>query len=96
MLGGAVVRGHVAAIKWQYFDAATIEGYIVTRAPEDRNRWTVMGTVVLTNAFNLAAGTRAGALVFHAPHQGGVWRWPIVRYALKDGALRADLGPLLD
>jgi hypothetical protein len=93
MVGG-VIRGHVAILKWQYYDAATIEGYTVTHSSD--HDWTATARVVSTNAFNLAAGTRAGALVFHAPIQGGVWRWPIRRYELTNGALRADLGPPLD
>lgn len=91
---GGVIRGRVAVLKWAYYDAATIEGYTVMPSPT--NGWTATATVVSTNAYNLDAGRRAGALVFQAPIQGVAWRWPVLRYDLHDGVLRADLGPLLD
>lgn len=67
------VTGVVASIRWSYYDAAAIHGYVITR---DRatDTWTVSGTIVLADAFKLSQ--RPLRLV--APFQGGAWEWTIL------------------
>lgn len=94
-----VVRGVVAAVKWfpsgkvmpgagEYFNAAAIERYTVTR--DKNNTWSVIGRVILSDAYKLAQTP----LVFVAPHKNGEFRWPIVWFEVRDGLLRARLGEL--
>ena len=90
MLGGSVVRGRVAAIKWAYYDAALVEGFTVTRT-RDRE-WSVAATVVLADDYKLAQRP----LFFVAPTKLGEWRWPIAEFSIANGALRARLGAPVD
>lgn len=90
---GGTIRGVVGRITWGYFDAATINGYTVTRSVD--NRWSVSATVVTKNDYNL----RQRPLHFVAPHAKGEWRWPIdaIDMGTDEGPtqLRATLGPPL-
>jgi hypothetical protein len=90
-MAGGQITGVVGQIKWSYYVAAAINGYTVTRTPE--NTWRLRGTVVLSDAFKLAKQP----LMFVAPHRlGGVdgeWRWPILEMEMADGSLTAKLGP---
>ena len=84
------IRGRVAAVKWAYFDAASVEGYTVTKAAAG---WTVRGALVpgRVDAFKLAQRP----LFFVAPFKGGAWRWEIQTITQDgDGGFSAVLGPL--
>src|SRR5262245_18017139 len=92
-----MIRGVVAAIKWfpngtivpgagDYFNAAAIEGYTITRSPD--NRWAAVGRVILADAYKLTQRP----LVLVAPVKGGEFRWAIRSFEIRDGRLRADLG----
>jgi hypothetical protein len=89
--GGAAIRGVVGQIKWSYYTAAAINGYIVRRSTD--GAWSLSATVVLADAFKLTQKP----LLFVAPHERGVWRWPIVD--ILDGhptRFRATLGPPIE
>lgn len=79
----------VGQIKWSYYVAAALEGYTVTRTPE--NRWTLVATVVQADAFKM----RQRPLHFVAPHATGEWRWRIESIDIGPQQLRATLGPPL-
>jgi len=66
-----VIEGVVAAVKWQYYTAAAINGYRVTWSKT--SGWSASGIVVLADAFKMAQRP----LVLHAKHTKGEWRWPI-------------------
>jgi hypothetical protein len=84
------ITGRVAAIKWGYFDAASVEGYSVR---QDRGGWSVSGALVpgRVDAFKLAQRP----LFFVATFKGGAWRWPIHQLTTTpDGRFTAELGPV--
>lgn len=85
MTGGAI-RGVVGRIEWRYFVAAAIEGYTVTRSAD--NQWSLLATVIQADAFKL----RQRPLVFAAPYDAGVWRWPIQSLDVGPNHIRATLG----
>ena len=88
----AVVRGVVAAIKWQYYVAAKIHGYTLVRAAGKAEAWTMVATVVERDGYKLAQRP----LVFAAVHKTGSWFWPIESYTLhENGRFEARLGPLI-
>jgi len=89
-MAGGHISGVVGQIKWSYYVAAAINGYTVTRTPE--NTWSLRGTVVNHDAFKLAQKP----LLFVAPHARGEWRWPITSWDLAEGSLTAMLGPPLE
>lgn len=80
------IRGVVGRLEWGYFVAATINGYRVTRCG---TTWTLRGTLVQRNAYNLAQRP----LWFVAPHKGGTWRWPVREWRDEGLAVVATLGP---
>lgn len=86
----AELRGVVGHIKWEYYTAAAINGYTVTRA-NDGQHWSLTATVVLSDAFKLAQRP----LTFVAKHAKGEWRWPIDTLTLQADRhqLTAQLGP---
>jgi len=86
-MAGSIV-GHAATIKYQYFTAAAINGYAITRS--DTGVFRLVATVVHRDRFNL---TRR-PLIFEAKHKTGAWCWPIVDMTIADnGRLVATLGP---
>lgn len=80
------VRGVVGQIKWSYYVAAAINGYLVTR---DGPRWNLRGTVVMADKFKMSQKP----LMFVALHHQGEWRWPIRDLEVHDGTVTAVLGP---
>lgn len=72
MSEGVQIRGVVGQIKWAYYTAAGIHGYTVRRDKET-GRWSMTGTVVVSDAFKMAQRP----LEFVAPTQKGNWRWAI-------------------
>jgi hypothetical protein len=83
-----MLRGIVGRVKWQYYTAAAINGYTVTRIAG--GGLSLVGTVVMRDAFKLAQRP----LTFEAPHAKGIWAWPILAYTLTEsGRLTATLGP---
>lgn len=92
-----MIRGVVGEIRWGdgagAYRAAAINGYRVTPADKHRQRWTLSGTVVLSDSFKMAQRP----LYFVAKLRGGhEWRWPIVRLdvQVQNGfpILTAELG----
>lgn len=85
------IRGRVAAVKWSYFTAATVEGYAVTRDPT--GAWTVSASLVpgAMDAYKLAQRP----LYFVAPFKRGAWRWEIRTMTVQGGHLSAQLGTLI-
>lgn len=88
-MGDALVRGVVGVVKWSYYNAAGVEGYTLRRHKET-NTWSLSARVVVSDSFKL----RQRPLVFEAPHQGGLWRWPMTEWSIAEGVLTARLGPL--
>jgi hypothetical protein len=89
-MDGAVIRGVVGSITWSYYKAAAIEGYTVTRTgTKESPRWSLRARVILADPYKLSQRP----LVFAAPHQHGVWRWPIVEMDLVEDRLTAVLAP---
>jgi hypothetical protein len=86
-MGGLTMEGVVGQVKWAYYTAAAINGYVVTRSKD--NRWSLRGTIVLADAFKLSQRP----LTFVAPTAKGEWRWPIVDLQIISGELTAQLGP---
>ena len=80
------IAGVVGAVQWAYYQAATIQGYTVTRTGA---AWSLRATVVAADAFKLSQRP----LVFVATHQRGQWRWPIETLDVRGGQLTARLGP---
>ena len=88
----AVVRGVLAAIKWQYYVAAKVHGYTLVRAEGKAEAWQVVATVVERDGYKLAQRP----LVFAATHATGSWFWPIESYTLlENGRFEARLGPII-
>jgi hypothetical protein len=86
-----MLRGVVGIVKWSYYRAAVIEGYrVVRREQPHHDKWALTATVVMADAFKLTQRP----LLFEAPYQGGVWRWPIEAFDLVNGKLTAQLGRL--
>lgn len=85
------IRGHVAVIKWSYYNAAAVEGYAVVR--DDGGVWTATGAIVpgAADAYKLAQRP----LYFVAPHKGGAWRWVIDSLTVDRGRFTARLGPMI-
>jgi hypothetical protein len=83
------IRGHVALLKWAYYNAAAVEGYTITR--DARKVWTATGALVpgAVDAFKLAQRP----LFFVAPFKGGAWRWEVEALTLEGGHFTARLGP---
>ena len=89
MRGGGI-RGTVAVVKWAYFNAAAVNGYVVTRAPGGKS-WSVTGNIVDADAYKLAQSP----LFFVAPFRRGAWRWQIHKWqTLEGGRFVAELGPM--
>lgn len=86
-MAGGSITGVVGQVKWSYYTAAAINGYVVTRSTD--NRWSLRGTIVLADAFKLSQRP----LVFVAPTQKGDMRWPIVDIQIAKGEVTAQLGP---
>lgn len=94
-MSGAVITGVVGQIKWSYYVAAAINGYTVSRGPD--NAWRLRGTIVMADAFKMAQRP----LMFVAPVMLGAppnqtpseWKWPIVESDIVNGTIIAKLGP---
>lgn len=86
------ITGAVATVRWSYYDAATIEGFTITRVPGDAAAWAVVGRVVQANAYNLAQ--RPLRFVVPIVWQGRPldWDWPVRVCAIESGVLRGVLG----
>lgn len=89
MMPAAVVRGVVGRIKWSYYVAAAINGYVVTRVKET-NVWSLRAQIVMHDRYKLAQKP----LFFEAMHERGCWRWPIVDMDIAEGVMTARLGTL--
>lgn len=82
------VRGVEGRIRWQYYEAATVHEYTLTRTG---GGWALRGILGLSDAFKLSQRP----LTFVAPHKGGQWRWPIDSFVVEPNRmLVATLGPL--
>ena len=81
------VQGVVGIVKWNYYNAAAIEGYALKRNA-DKRTWTLRARVVMTDRFKLSQK----GLMFVAPHARGQWRWPIEEFNIADGIMTARLG----
>lgn len=81
MIGREVIRGKVARIDWEWYPAATIEGF--TMAVGTDGQWHVRANLVSSNAFNMSRGQEAGRLMFIATvklrEKKREWRWPVER-----------------
>ena len=84
-----MLSGVVGSIKWHHYPAAAINGYRVTPTNKARTEWSLVATVVLSDAFKMAQTP----LVFVAKHKKGEWRFPIKHFARADARLTATLGP---
>lgn len=86
-----MIDGVVAAIKWQYYTAAAINGYRVSCTKD--GQWSASGIVVLADAFKMAQRP----LLLVAKHKKGEWRWPIRSMTIGPDGHRwsALLGPPL-
>jgi hypothetical protein len=87
---GAAIRGTTGHIKWGYYAAAAIRGYVITRKG---GVWRVQATVVHCDAFKL----KQKPLIFVADYKTKKgeprdWRWPIDEMNLERGVLTAKLG----
>lgn len=84
------IRGKVAILKWSYFNAAAVEGYVVTQ--DERKCWTATGALVpgAVDRFKLAQRP----LHFVAPFKGGAWRWEVESLTLDGDRFTARLGPM--
>lgn len=82
------ITGTVASIKWQYFEAAAINGYTITRDKET-HAWNVSGHIVIADPFKLSQTP----LRLYVPHKTGQWIWPIVSAVPRQcGPFTAALG----
>ena len=84
-----MLRGVVGHIRWHHYTAAAINGYTATPTNKARTTWSLVATVVLSDAFKMAQRP----LVFVAKHAKGEWRFPIVVLTIADHRLTATLGP---
>jgi hypothetical protein len=84
-----VLSGVVGHIKWGHYTAAAINGYTVVPLNKARSEWSLVATVVLSDAFKMAQTP----LVFTAKHAKGEWRFPIKHLARTEYRLTALLGP---
>lgn len=84
------IRGKVALLKWSYFNAAAVEGYMVTQ--DVSKRWTASGALVpgAIDLFKL----RQRPLYFVAPFKGGAWRWEVESLTVDGDHFTARLGPI--
>jgi hypothetical protein len=85
-----MLTGRIGYLKWQYYTAAQVEGYTVTRNKAG-TVWALTATVVLSDAFKMAQTP----LTFVATHAKGEWRWPIRSHVVNADThqLTAQLGP---
>lgn len=87
-MAGGSIEGVVGRIEWAYCVAAEIEGYVVTRSPD--NQWSLVATPKgLPNTFQL----RQRPLLFVAPTERGAMCWPIETIEVEPNRVRATLGP---
>jgi hypothetical protein len=97
-----VITGVVASIRWHFYTAAGIHGYTVSPDNQAGTSWSLVATVLVSDAFKLAQTP----LVFVAMHtKKGLdgkcvvkteWRWPIRSVSPVDRdthQLTARLGP---
>jgi hypothetical protein len=82
------ITGVHASVRWQYFVAAQLRGYVVT-FDQAAKQWSVVATVAESDAFAMTQTP----LLFIAPFQQGEWRWPITRASITNRRLFAELGP---
>lgn len=82
------LSGVVASLRWGYHSAAALGAWTVTRT---EHGWSLTAAVLSTDAFRLSRRP----LAFVAPHEKGMWTWPIVGEPQITGAqLSAALGPM--
>lgn len=92
------IRGVVGRIEWyghgvyDAYVAAAIDGYTVSGAKEDNGTWSLTARIVSHDAAKLELGKREGRLRFVAPHQKGLWMWPINTLTIVNGQVSARLG----
>jgi hypothetical protein len=80
------ISGVHGEIRWSYYLAGRIQGYTLAR---HNQQWTLTANVVESDAYKMAQRP----LLFAAPTQRGVLRWPIVHCRLTAaGRLEAELG----
>lgn len=80
------LRGVVGFIRWQWYTAAQLEGYTVTRTGR---RFVLRGRIVLSDSYKIS---RSG-LLFVAPTNKGEWTWPILDLQITGDQVLAELGP---
>ena len=86
-MAGGSITGVVGRIEWAYHVAAEIDGYVVSRSPE--NTWSLAATPKGTpNTFQL----RMRPLMFVAPTQQGAMCFPIETIDVGPNQIRATLG----
>lgn len=88
-----MIQGVVGHVKWAYYNAAAINGYVVV--PDKGGRaWSLSATVVLSNAYNMAQRPLWFVAPMTSKTKGRIEvRWPIETFLLTDGSrLTARLG----
>jgi hypothetical protein len=98
-----VITGVVGSIKWgeppAWYTAAAIEGYAMSPNNKAGTSWSLVATVVLSDAFKMAQRPLIFAAMFTKKGLDGqcvvksAWRWPIETLTLVDHQLTARLGP---
>lgn len=84
---GGRLTGVTGFLKWKYFVAAEVRSY--TAARDAQGRWSLTCIVAHANDYNLAQRP----LHFVAPFDKGEWRWLVESIEIRDGQIRAALGP---
>lgn len=82
------LHGGRASIVSGWHPAAVLTWWRIDR-PKDRDTWTLTGAVQWADAVSC----RKPGLIFTAPRDKGMWAWGIEELAIKDGKIRARLGP---
>jgi hypothetical protein len=83
---GGSISGVVGRIEWAYHVAAELQGYVVTRSPE--NRWSLVATPTRADPFQL----RQRPLVFVGPTAHGDLCFPIESIDVGPTYIKATLG----
>lgn len=78
--------GAKGAVRWSYYNAASVEDYAVRRHPD--GRYALSARVVMADAFRL----KQRPLTFVALHDKGSWIWPVLEFNLERGQMQATLG----
>lgn len=80
------LSGVFASLRWGYHPAATLNAWTVTRV--DDQAWSLTATVVSSDAFRVSQRP----LALEAPHEKGLWKWPITELQITGASLTATLG----